>query len=86
MVGSCPAISLTSICIQKLAENSQSLIPTKTDYALATVKEVLTLARSAASVVPVPFLKEAIEVALKIIQLCEVCSIPPLKKQDGRSD
>ena len=74
------------ICIQKLAENSQSLIPTKTDYALATVKEVLTLARSAASVVPVPFLREAIEVALKIIQLCEVCSIPPLKKQDGRSD
>ena len=86
MVGSCPAISLTSICIQILAENSQSLIPTKTDYALATVKEVLTLARSAASVVPVPFLQEAIEVALKIIQLCEVCSIPPLKKQDGRSD
>ena len=86
MVGSCPAISLTSICIQKLAENSQSLIPTKTDYALATVKEVLTLARSAASVVPVPFLQEAIEVALKIIQLCEVCSNPPLKKQDGRSD
>ena len=77
---------MTSICIQILAENSQSLIPTKTDYALATVKEVLTLARSAASVVPVPFLQEAIEVALKIIQLCEVCSIPPLKKQDGRSD
>ena len=74
MVGSRPAISLTFIRIQKLAENSQSesVVPTKTDYALATVKEVLTLAQSAASVVPVPFLQEAIGVALKIIQLCEV--------------
>jgi hypothetical protein len=39
---------------------------------MATVKEVLTLAESAASVAPVPFLQEAIGVALKIIQLCEV--------------
>ena len=72
MVGSRPAISLTSIQIQKLSENSQSAVPTKTDYAVATVKEVLTLAQSAASVIPVPFLKEAIGVALKIIQLCDV--------------
>jgi hypothetical protein len=55
-----------------LAENSQSVFPTKTDYAMATVKEVLILSQSAASVVPVPFLQEAIGVALKIIQLCEV--------------
>ena len=72
MVGSRPPISLTSIWIQKLLENSQSAVPTKTDYALATVREVLTLAQSAASVIPVPFLKEAIGVALKIIQVCEV--------------
>jgi hypothetical protein len=74
MVVSRPAISLTSTWIQKLAENLQfeSVVPTKTDYALATVKEVLTLAQSASSVVPVPFLQEAIGVALKIIQLCEV--------------
>ena len=39
---------------------------------MATVKEVLTLAQSAASVIPIPFLKEAIVVALRIIQLCEV--------------
>ena len=64
--------SLTSILIQKLSENSQSVVPTKTDYTIATVKEVLTLSQSAASVIPVPFLKEAIGVALKIIQLCEV--------------
>ena len=72
MVCSRPAISLTSIWIQKLAENSQNVVPTKTDYAVATVKEVLTLSQSAASVIPVPLLKEAIGVALKIIQLCEV--------------
>ena len=72
MVGSRTAISLTSIWIQKLSEDSQSAVPTKTDYALATVKEVLTLAQSAASMIPVPFLKEAIGVALKIIQICQV--------------
>ena len=72
MVGSCPATSMTSILIQQLSENSQGVVPTKTDYAMATVKEVLTLSQSAASVIPVPFLKEAINVALKIILLCEV--------------
>ena len=72
MVSSRSPISLTSIWIQELAENSQSVVPTKTDYAMATVKEVLTLAQSAASAIPVPFLQEAIGVALKIIQLCEV--------------
>ena len=73
MVGSYPGISLlTSIWNQKLSENSQSAVPTKTDYAMATVKEVLALAQSAASVIPVPFLKEAISVALRIIHLCEV--------------
>ena len=71
--------SLTFIWIQRLSKNSQSVVPTKTDYAVATVKEVLTLAQSAASVIPVPFLKETISVALKIIQLCEVRIIPPLK-------
>ena len=72
MVSSRPRISLTSIWIQLLAENSQRVVPTRTDYAMATVKEVLTLSQSAASVIPVPFLQEAIGLALKIIQLCEV--------------
>ena len=67
-----------TIWIQKLSDsekNSQSAVqvPTKTDFALATMKEVLTLSQSSASVIPVPFLQEAIGVALKIIQLCEVC-------------
>ena len=72
MVGPHPAISLTSIRIQELPESSQSVVPTKTDYAITTVKEVLTMAQSAASVTPVPFLAEAIGIALKIIQVCEV--------------
>ena len=50
--------------IQQLTGISQSVIPTKTDYAMATVKEVLTLSQSAASVIPVPFLQEANGVAL----------------------
>ena len=58
--------------VQKLPENSKSVVPTKTDYSVATVKAVLTLAQSAASVIPVPFLNAAIGVALKIIQVCEV--------------
>ena len=58
--------------VQKLSENSKNVVPTKTDYAIATVKELLTLSKCAAAVIPVPFLKEAIEVALKIIQVCEV--------------
>ena len=72
MVRSRPAISLTSIWIQQLSKNSQSILPTKTDYAITTVKEVLTLSQTVASVIAVPFLSEAIKVALKIIQVCEV--------------
>ena len=55
-----------------IQKNLQTAIPTTKAYALAAVKEVLTLSQSAAGVTPVPFLQEAIGVALKIIQLCEV--------------
>ena len=75
--------SLTSMWIQKLSENSTTAVPTTKDYAMATVKEVLTLSQSAAGVMPVPFLQEAIGVALKIIQVCEVRRIPPLTLQDN---
>jgi len=63
--------------IQKLSEKSTMAVPTTKDYAVATVKEVLTLSQSAAGVMPVPFLQEAIGVALKIIQVWEVRRIPP---------
>ena len=61
-----------SIWIQNLPESSKNAVPTITEYAITTVKEVLTLAQSAASVTPVPYLAEAIGLALKIIQVCEV--------------
>ncbi len=60
------------ICIQKLSENSRTVVPTKTEYIAATGKEVLTVLQSAAKVMPVPLLQDAIGVALKIIQVCEV--------------
>ena len=41
-------------------------------YITATGKEVLTVLRSAAGLIPVPMLQDAIEIALKIIELCEV--------------
>ena len=75
-------ILLTHICVQNL-ENPAANVPTtmsakmfmeptKTDYTMATVKEVLTLSQSVAGVTSIPFLQEAIGVALKIIQVCEV--------------
>ena len=71
-VGSRPAIPLTDIGIQKLSENSRTAVPTTTDYLTATGKEVLIVLQSAAKVIPVPLLQEAIGVVLKIIQVCEV--------------
>ena len=72
MVGSRPAIPLTDIGIQKLSEFARTAVPTTTDYITATGKEVLIVLQSAAEVIPVPLLQEAIAVALKIIEICEV--------------
>jgi hypothetical protein len=55
-----------------LSENSRTVVPTTTDYITATGKEILTVLHSAAKAIPVPLLQEAIGVALKIIQVCEV--------------
>jgi hypothetical protein len=76
-VNSYPANSLTGIWIQKRSENSRTGVPTTAEYAMATVKEVLNLSQSVARVMPVPFLQDVIGVALNIIQICEVRSIPP---------
>ena len=35
--------------------------------------------QSAGALIPVPLIQDAIEVALKIIEICEVCKIPPRK-------
>ena len=73
MFGARPAIPLTDMGIQNLSENSRTAVPTTTDYIRATGKEVLIVFESAAKVIPVPLLQEAIGVALRIIEVCEVC-------------
>ncbi|KDR71103.1 hypothetical protein GALMADRAFT_804924 [Galerina marginata CBS 339.88] len=55
----------------KPPENTPSVGPTRTQYVTASAKEVLSLLQSAAAVIPVPLLQESIEVALKIIEVCE---------------
>ena len=72
MVGSLPVTPLTDIDIQKLSEISRTAVPTTTVYITATGKEVLIMLESAAKVILVPLLQDAIGVALKIIQVCEV--------------
>jgi hypothetical protein len=67
---------MTNIWIQKLSENTQAAVPTATQYITASGKQALALLQSAASVIPVPLLQDAIGVALKIIEVCEVRGIP----------
>jgi len=40
---------------------------------MATGKQALAVLQSAASVIPVLLLKDVIEAAMKITQVCEVC-------------
>jgi hypothetical protein len=72
VVSSCPAIPLTNIGIQNVSEKSRTAVPTTTDYITAAGKEVLIVLQSAAKVISVPLLQDAIGVALKIIEVCEV--------------
>ena len=51
---------------------------------MASGKQALTLLQSAAAIIPVPMLQEAIGVAFKIIEACEVRGIlPGLKDGHG---
>ncbi|KDR85866.1 hypothetical protein GALMADRAFT_234981 [Galerina marginata CBS 339.88] len=59
---------------QESSENIHSVIPTTTQYMTASAKEVLSVLQSAAGIIPVPLLQESIEVALKIIEVCEEAS------------
>jgi hypothetical protein len=64
-----------------LFENTRVVIPTTAQYITASGKQALKLLQAAASVIPVPLLKEAIGVALKIIEICDVCRIMPREGQ-----
>ena len=75
-----PPISLTQIWIQESSEKSREVIPTTAEYVMATGKQTLMALQSAAAFIPVPLIREAVGVALKIIKVCEkrceVCKIP----------
>jgi len=58
--------------IQKLSENSRAVVPTTKQYIMATGKQALALLQTAARVIPVPLLQDAIGIATKIIEVCEV--------------
>ena len=74
-IDSYPSISLTQIWIQESSDNPREVIPTTAQYITATGKHALTLLQTAAPFIPVPLIKEAVDVALKIIEVCEVCKI-----------
>ncbi|KDR85865.1 hypothetical protein GALMADRAFT_234980 [Galerina marginata CBS 339.88] len=65
---------MTTNIDRESSENIHSVIPTTTQYMTASAKEVLEMLQSAAGIIPVPLLQESIEVALKIIEVCEEAS------------
>ena len=62
---------------------SREVIPSTAQYIMATGKQALKVLQSAAAFIPVPLIREAVGVALKIMEVCEerceVCKIPPMK-------
>ena len=64
---------------QKLFEKHREVVPTTTKYITASGKQALMLLQSAAALIPVPLITEAIGVALKIIEVCEFRKIPHRK-------
>ncbi|KAF8900851.1 hypothetical protein CPB84DRAFT_1008882 [Gymnopilus junonius] len=60
--------SIKATSVKKSSSNGSGAAPTTVQYATATGKEILTILESAAGIIPVPLLQEAIGVALKIIQ------------------
>jgi hypothetical protein len=55
-----------------LSEKPDEVVPTTTNYITATGKQALLLLQSAGALIPVPMIQDAIGVALKIIEICEV--------------
>jgi hypothetical protein len=69
--GSIPANALMHM--QKSSEDFREIVPTAPKHIAANGKQALMLLQSAAAFIPV---QEAIGVALKIIEVCEVREIP----------
>ena len=68
-------LSDAHLVIQESSDNPREIIPTTAQYITATGNQALRLLQTAAPFIPVPLIKEAIDVALKIIEVCEVCKI-----------
>lgn len=60
------------VCISDNDDKRASVVPATLEYAMESGKETLKVLKSAANLIPVPFLQEAIQVALKVLELCEV--------------
>ncbi|KDR66877.1 hypothetical protein GALMADRAFT_258757 [Galerina marginata CBS 339.88] len=59
---------------EELSVNNGAGVPTTAQYFTASAKEILSVLETAGGLIPVPFVKEAIEVAQKIIEVCEEAS------------
>jgi len=57
---------------QNQAAEEKYVIPETREYVAASGKGVIMVLRSAAELVPVPLLKDALGLAIKIIEVCEV--------------
>jgi len=55
-----------------IKQTTQSIVPSTLEYTAATGIQILTVLSSAATLVPVPLLQEAIKVALNVLEACEV--------------
>ena len=66
-----PPISLTHIWIQESSETRPEVVPSTAQYFMAVGKEALKVLQSAAAFIPVPLIREAVGVALKIMEVCE---------------
>ena len=62
-----------------MSDNPQEVIPTTSQYIMAAGEQTLVGLQSAAAFIPVPLIREAVEVALRIIEVCEVRKISPRK-------
>ena len=82
-IDSYPASSLTHIGIQISSENPREVVPSTAQYIMDIGKQTLKVLQSAAAFIPVPLIREAVGVALKIMEVCEeqceVCKISPRK-------
>ena len=64
--------SCADISYQTPATQEKHVVPDIQEYVTAGGKEVIKVLQSAAELVPVPLLKDALDVAIKIIEVCEV--------------